>query len=291
MKVRLLAIGIAVLAAVLGASPAAASTTKFNPPKNYYLSLGDSLAFGYQRDLLQSELRAGTYTPTDFPGFTYRFGAAMQAVDPSLTIVDFGCPGETTASYTVGCAFQDVDLIPLHDGYPGMSQEQAALAFLKAHHGAVGPITMSLGVNDVTPLLTACAANFTMTCVGPPIIAMGQRLGAILRGLRAAAAPNTEIIVLEYYDPYFVTLLGATADQLALFLDSEIALAAESAGARLANAFPVINSTGAPLGSEAANVCYFTLMCPGGDIHASDVGYAAIAGVFWGASGYARLTG
>lgn len=287
MKVRLL-IGIAVLALVLGESPAAASTIKFNPPKDYYLSLGDSLAFGYQRDLLESELVAGTYTPTDFPGFTYRFGSTMQAVDPGLTIVDFGCPGETTVSYTVGCAFQDV--LPLHDGYPGISQEQAALAFLKAHHGAVGPITMSLGVNDVTPLLTACAPSFATTCVAPPIIAMGQRLGAILSKLRAAAAPNTEIIVLEYYDPYFVTPLGAMADQLALFLDSQIALAAGSAGARLANVFPIINSTGAPLGSEAANVCYFTLMCPGGDIHASDGGYAAIASVFWSASGYARLT-
>lgn len=246
MKARLIAVGVALLAVFGGGTQAAASTAKFNPPKDYYLSLGDSLAFGYQNALFLSELGGGTYSPADFPGYTYRFGEMLQAVEPGLTVVDYGCPGETTLSYTTRCAFQDVLGAPLHDGYAGKSQEQAALAFLGKHHGAVGPITISLGVNDVTPLLTSCAPTFAFSCVGPPIVAAGERLAAILAELRAAASPNTEIIVLEYYDPYFASPLGATADSLALFLDAQIASAAASVNARVANAFAVINSTGAP---------------------------------------------
>jgi hypothetical protein len=71
----------------------------------------------------------------------------MRAVDPQLTVVDYGCPGETTISFTTACDLQESG-IQLHDGYPGRSQESAALDFLRAHPGQVSPITVSLGGND-----------------------------------------------------------------------------------------------------------------------------------------------
>lgn len=61
-------------------------------------------------------------------------------------------------------------------------------------------------------------------------------------------------------------------------------------GARVANAFPVINSTGAPRNSESGKVCYFTLMCAGGDTHASAEATRP-SQVFWDASGHQKLTG
>jgi lysophospholipase L1-like esterase len=142
-----------------------------------------------------------------------------------------------------------------------------------------------LGVND---LFAACPTQ-DPTCVAGEIPVVGANLSAILAELRAAATPNTEIIVLLYYNPLFVA--NPATDALAIGLDSALGAAAAANGARTANAFPVINSTGLPGGSELANVCLFTLMCPGGDIHPSDDGYAAIAGVFWTASGYAKLAG
>ena len=43
MHVRLLTVVVAALAAVIGTAPASAASTKFNPPKHYYLSLGTRL--------------------------------------------------------------------------------------------------------------------------------------------------------------------------------------------------------------------------------------------------------
>ena len=66
---------------------------------------------------------------------------------------------------------------------------------------------------------------------------------------------------------------------------------ATSVRARTANAFTVFNNPALPPpATELTNVCRLTLMCPGGDIHPSDLGYATIAGTFWDAFGYERLT-
>jgi hypothetical protein len=72
MRVRLLGLAAAGMAAagmavVVGATPASADSGKFNPPKQYYPSVGDSLAFGYQSDKFITEFFSGTYSPSDFP--------------------------------------------------------------------------------------------------------------------------------------------------------------------------------------------------------------------------------
>jgi lysophospholipase L1-like esterase len=277
MRFRFLALVVGIVAAVGGTVPASASSNHFNPPKRYYLSLGDSVAFGYQRDKLNFEVATHTYSPSNFPGYTYAFGADMRAVRPALTVVDYGCPGETTVSYTLGCFAQDGQGLPLHDSYAGRSQEQAALAFLHAHHSQVSPITVALGAND--------AMNGVLDSV------IQQNLTQILNKLRAAA-PNAEIIVLQYYNPYYV--VDPRTDARAMALDASIGAAASSVGARVANAFAVINDPNpTPPATEFSDVCFYTLMCVAGvafDIHPSDAGYTTIAGVFWDASGYARLT-
>lgn len=274
MRARFLALIVAVVAAVVGTVPASASSSHFNPPKRYYLSLGDSVAFGFQHDKFYFELASGTYSPASFPGYTYAFGADLQAVRPALTVVDYGCPGETTVSYTIGCFFQDGFGIALHDGYAGKSQEQAALGFLRAHPGQVSPITVALGANDAQR--------------GVSNNVIQQNLTRILGELRKAA-PGAEIVVLQYYNPFYV--VDPTTDALAIALDASIGAAASSVGARVADAFAVINNPSpTPPATEFSDVCLYTLMCPSGDIHPSDVGYTTIAAIFWDSSGYARLT-
>jgi lysophospholipase L1-like esterase len=277
MYTRLVAVLSAALAAVMAGAPASAASPQFNPPKQFYLSLGDSVAFGYQDAKFKSELLAGTYSPSDFPGYTYQFGAAMQPFRPELKVVDYGCPGETTSSYMSACAFQASGLA-LHDGYSGKSQMQAALDFLRAHPGQVSPITVSLGANDVEQ----CPLPPDATCVATEIATVGQNLATILASLRAAA-PNAEIIALQYYNPLFV--VDPASDAVIGALDEAIGAAAASAGGRVANAFAAINAP-----PEGANVCIYTLMCPGGDIHPSDAGYAVINEAFWASSGYGLLT-
>jgi lysophospholipase L1-like esterase len=285
MNSRSFAIGVAVLAAVLGSTPLTAGATATASPGHYYLSLGDSLAFGYQEARIQSEVQRGAYSPANFPGYTYRLGSALQELNPSLQVVDYGCPGETTVSFTTGCAFQDGLGLALHDGYPGESQQSAAVSFLAAHPDEVSPITVSLGVNDVTPALTACAPAFSATCVGPYITTSATHLAVILGTLRYYA-PHAEIVVLKYYDPYFVTALGAEADTLAQTFDHYIGLAAASASADTADAFAAINEPRAPF-TETWSVCKFTLMCTAAtDIHLSNPGYSLVARLFYRAGGF-----
>jgi len=269
------------MAVVVGTTPASADSGKFNPPKQYYLSLGDSLAFGYQQDKLITEFFSGTYSPSDFPGYTYAFGDLMRAVDPRLTVVDYGCPAETTISFTTACDFQDVDGVQLHDGYPGRSQESAALGFLRAHPGQVSPITVSLGGNDFF-------AHSSLADIQ-------ARLTRILRELRAAA-PDAEIIVLQSYNPLFAQNPPILVTDAAFSaLNAVIGSAAASAGARTANVFAVFNNPNpAPPATELTNICMWTLICTDSPIapdgHATDSGYRKMADIFWEASGYSRLT-
>src|SRR4051812_13418544 len=63
------------------ASPAAGDSGQGHvvPPKAYYLSLGDSMAFGLQFDRLFEMLDAGTYAPEAFDtGYTDELAARMK---------------------------------------------------------------------------------------------------------------------------------------------------------------------------------------------------------------------
>lgn len=285
MKRRLLVIGVAVTTMFIAAPPVSVGATAAGPPGQYYLSLGDSVAFGFQHDRFYSELLNNSYSPANFPGYTYRFGSVLQEINPSLQVVDFGCPGETTVSFL---GLEDSTCPTpnylLHDTYSGLTQAEAAADFLLAHSGQVSPITVSLGVNDVTPALTYCAPNFSPACVGPYISAAITNLAYILGTLRSLA-PSAEIIVLKYYDPYAVTAIGAQADLLAQTFDTYIGAAAASASADTIDAFAAINVPNAPF-TETQSVCKYTLMCPGGDIHPSNPGYSLLARLFEQAAGY-----
>src|SRR4051794_26710119 len=59
------------------------------PPKAFYLSLGDSTAFGLQFDRLFAMLDAGTYTPDAFDtGYTDVLAARMQQLRPGQQTVN-----------------------------------------------------------------------------------------------------------------------------------------------------------------------------------------------------------
>src|SRR5215470_41084 len=94
-------------ALMIAASPAIAQNPQFNPPKNYMLVLGDSLAFGYQQPKF-----AMTQDPAKFnTGFADDFLARVGSTSPGrdTTLVNLGCPRESTFSFLTGpCAFHRV---------------------------------------------------------------------------------------------------------------------------------------------------------------------------------------
>jgi len=70
----------------------------FNPPKRYYLALGDSIAYGFQSFKFAANLPPAAYNT----GYVDVFGARLRQIWPGITTVNFGCPGESTETFVGG---------------------------------------------------------------------------------------------------------------------------------------------------------------------------------------------
>lgn len=264
-------VGLTLALAVLVA--AARGTTA---PESYYLALGDSITYGIQPTKAKPGAR-----PSDFKtGYVDVIAARLRKHSPSLQVVNYGCPGESTVTFTRGRCPAFADRIKLHDAFRG-SQLEAALAVLRAHPGEVSPITLTLFGNDWLPvLLDTCKGN--VVCArkrGPKeIAAFGSRLTSIVRQLRAAA-PTAQIIVTGAWNPDPSQL--AALEPIYRSLETVIVRAAAPSHARVARMIPVFN----PPGKTQARLCALTFICSKGDPHPTDAGYRAMADAVLRAAG------
>jgi lysophospholipase L1-like esterase len=262
------------------AMPGAAQAATKSP--TYYVSLGDSYSVGYQPG------RGAT------PGYT-----AVVAKGTRLTLVNFGCGGATTTSIVsaTGCP----DVLPHTAGavtYPTTTQEAAALAFLTAHQGHIGLITVSIGGNDVTP----CVAQANpISCVSTAVAGITTNVTSLAAALRAAAGPGVPLIGLTYPDvilgSYVYPTQPATASTLSLAKLSVVAFRSlinpalmKAYAAAQGSLVDVTKATGAyipltrtvryrPYGTipaAVASVCTLTWFCAQGNIHATTKGYTLI---------------
>ncbi len=87
------------------------------------------------------------------------------------------------------------------------------------------------------------------------LASVAQNLPTILSELRQAS-PSSEIIVMTFYNPFYVQ--DTSTDALMTSLNEELAGIAVRAQARIADAFAPFNRTG----DETSTVCTLTLMCP-----------------------------
>jgi len=269
------------LALAVGNLTVTAQAPQFNPPKHYYLSLGDSIAFGYQL----SKHLAGL-PPSGFnTGYVDVLRTRLQAITPSLIAVNYGCPGETTTTFITGGCVATLAGFPLHDSFSG-PQLEAAEAFLRAHPGQVSPITLTLWSNDVREFVSACPDRACVVNGAPLLIAsIVNNLNLILGRLRAVA-PDADIIITGSWDSNINDL--AFADPLFESLNESMASMAALQRVRFADPFPVFNPQG-DLGREIQALCSLTLLCTEQDSHPSDAGYRALAALVFEASGYQRL--
>jgi lysophospholipase L1-like esterase len=261
------------------------SPPKFNPPKSYYLSLGDSLGFGYQQAVFNAELPDGVPAAAFDHGYTDVFAAQLNAIRPGIEAVNLSCPGETARTMVAGGCPYSAAGFPLHVSYAG-AQLDAAVAFLHAHRGQISPITLAIGNNDAIAVFRACAFNAAcITAALPQLTAdLQARLASILDTLRTAA-PDAEIIVLRSYNPFAV--IAPESNDAVGYISAKLADTVASHRARSADAFTPFNL--AP--PQPATLCALTAFCtPLRDIHPTDAGYAVIADAFFVASDYLRLT-
>ena len=170
-----MAAAIATTALVVPAGGAGARTVKTKGPVMYYLSLGDSYSVGFQ--------------PLPTPGATAGYTAVVAAKE-HMTLENFGCGGATTSSIL---SFPEAQCGITQYGPPAatnvgpssgtQTQAQAAEAFIAAHPGQIGLVTVSIGGNDVT----ACAgASNPVSCVTAALGPVQTNVESLVGGLRSA---------------------------------------------------------------------------------------------------------
>jgi lysophospholipase L1-like esterase len=267
---RRLTLLTAVLVAACTALSAASAAADEPVRSGYYLSLGDSLAFGYQPDLVA----AGDFNPSDYRSYAEDFADMRTA----LTLVNYGCPGETSSTLiTGGCPWPG----PLHDPLgSATSQLGAALAFLAAHPGQVSLITIDIGSNDLLALVSSCQAQSgdVQSCLRaglpPTLTTLAHNYGVILTSLESLA-PEARVVVFNLYNPLAEVLPGS--DALLAVVNQTLAEIATAFNAGLADAFTAINlSAGSP--AEPTLICARTWECTSfHNIHPTDIGYRAMA--------------
>jgi lysophospholipase L1-like esterase len=277
-------------------SPSAgAATASPGAAKQYYVSIGDSYAAGYQPT-------ANGKGPGSFGhGYANQLPALVDAHDFHLTLVNFACSGATTASLikTVGCRYagqQGPDSVL----YPTQTQAAAAEAFIAAHRSQVALITVSISGNDITacarlPKVTAAAVAACLTKALPSVKA---NLATFLGQLRMAAGPDIPVIGLTYPNVVlgsylspnpktkalaplsvtaFKTLINPSLKALytsvnAIFVDITTATGGDIPFSQ--------TTTLAPYGTipvAVADICKLTFYCQLTNIHPRTVGYTLIA--------------
>jgi lysophospholipase L1-like esterase len=211
-------------------------------------------------------------------GYVDLFAARLRKLSPKIQVVNYGCPGESTMTFTRGGCPAFADGFKLHNAFRG-PQLKAAQSFLRAHLGQVSPITVTLWGGDLAPLSAKGKR-------APSAIAsFAARFKSIVQQLRAAA-PTAEIIVTGAWNPEADRL--AHVEVLYRSVDAAIRQVAAASRARVANMFAALNGPGT-VKTQKARLCSLTFFCSkGGDPHPTDAGYRAMADAFMTASGYPR---
>lgn len=254
-----------------------------DPPQyQYYLSVGDSYATGYQ------------------PGGMTKKGFANQVVPKAvrkgynLKLVNVGCAGATTKSVLKQKGCPKDRLAIGAKGYGPRTQAQAAARFLRKHRGEVALVTVSIGGNDVT----ACATEQNpIACVAKAAQRIETNVGKLVRKLRRAAGPKVRIVGTTYPDvllgewvrePPNKTIAELSVPAFKSIINPALASQYRSVGGKFADVTAATGAYGsldrytrlAPYGRipvPVARVCKLTWYCEEGDIHARNRGYGIIA--------------
>jgi lysophospholipase L1-like esterase len=256
-------------------------------PYDYYLALGDSLAFGIQPNASGAQIKSGRGYADDLAAYLRTHG------DPGLGFVDLACPGETTGTMLAGgCSNLAAS------GQTYQVQSDAAAAFLAAHRTAHILVTLNVGADNVVH----CKSGFLgLPCIAKGEAAAGVQLPQILARLKQASGPGTDFLGMNYYDPVLSQwLTGAGGRAVAVasvagivalngVLDAGFALSGIKV-ADVSGAFKTTDFTdqasfnGAVVPVNVANVCTLTFACTpapvGPNIHANDTGYQVMAAAF-----------
>ncbi len=237
-------------------------------PKQHYLALGDSLAFGYQPDLNYSH------------GYVDDFFSNLKSHGVK-DVANMGCPGETSVTFLNGkCPYPFLRKFP----YVG-SQLNAALVYLKLHAGQVSPVTLDIGANDLTRDVNTSNCSVNQQQFQQDLATLDNNLtNIILPQLHAALTINGhltgDLVMMNYYDPF----QNICPNSVSFTETVNAHLAAD-----VSNYGTIVDVFSAFGGPKTPNphICTYTWMCSiFKDIHATNTGYSVIAATFEQGTGY-----
>ncbi|HET8990555.1 MAG TPA: GDSL-type esterase/lipase family protein [Acidimicrobiales bacterium] len=282
MRVRWAVVGVIALvgAVALGVAPGPAGADSTTPVTNgFYLALGASESLGWQPTLAAPD---GQRTDQGYANDLVAFEAARGV---HLDLTQLGCPGENTATMISGA-----DRCYRSSG----SQLASAVAFLEAHRGEPGIVTLDMGFNNVMSCMRDGVVD--STCVSAHLAVVRTELAYIVTTLKAAAGPDVTFVGLSHYDPFAAATVAhvggfgyAHHSDSAIYQLNQVADEVFAQyGLRVADVaavFHVSRVTGRRARvttSRVDSVCDFTWMCQpsplGPNLHPNAAGYAAIAG-------------
>jgi hypothetical protein len=251
------------------------------PLSGFYLDLGGSSSVGFQPT---EQFPHGQPTTDGYANDVVAYEADRGV---ALDLTELGCSGETTTTMITGD-----DRCYHEDG----SQLADALAFLHAHDGEDGIVTIDLGFNDLRGCLHLGSKR--TACVEGRMVLLQEQLPYILQSLQGAAGAGVSFVGVGFDDPYLAdAITGRTGARFAMHSEAVLdqlntALAAIYASANIPMAtvssfFDVDDRTKVNLEgvgnvpNNVASACELTWMCApkpyGPNMHPNDAGYLKIA--------------
>jgi lysophospholipase L1-like esterase len=274
-SVRLVTAVVLTFAGLSSATPAGADEESSGA--RYYLALGDSVAQGFQPDT------PNAYYTKD--GYAWLVQDGLAGPSDKLRLENLGCGGETARSMVAGSQVPSVtgygscgDESAYWKLFKGATQLDAAADFLAANAAYTELVTLDIGAND---LLRCLQLSDPFGCVQTRVPQLAADLDTILDGLQAAA-PDVEIVGMNYYNPFACRgqsdPVAQATDALVGVLNGTLEQVYAAHGVPVADVAATFHVGEYPLAAELASE--WTWMCTANDIHPTDAGHEAIADTF-----------
>jgi lysophospholipase L1-like esterase len=266
-----IAIAALVGAVALAAAPAAGAWTKKVTPGSRWLSLGDSVTFGYMES---SVVPAPNYhNPASFLGYPEQLASQLK-----LNVANPACPGETSASLinqnapSNGCENAYRKNFPLHVRYRG-SQLAYGLSYLRANRGT-RLVSLMIGAND----LFLCQKTTHDGCVSEfraALANISRNVRTILNAIRKQARYSGQLVIVNYYSLNYASALINSETRA---LNNAVDTAARPFNVRFADGFGVLQLAALHSGGDTCKAGLLTQLAPSGcGVHPSYAGQALLA--------------
>ncbi|MER5766474.1 SGNH/GDSL hydrolase family protein [Streptomyces sp. NPDC001985] len=179
------------------AAPADARGTAASAEPTYYVSLGDSLASGFQPDVQRDTDQA----------YTDKLFTQLKKTDANLRHIKLGCTGETTATMINRgiCDYKD-------SANKTVSQLGKAVDFLKQNGTRVKFVSLNIGGNDIGTCFVNGAID--VSCTLRALKTLDTNLGRITSAINTASSTQTHLAGANSVNPFLVTWLTGAQGQI-----------------------------------------------------------------------------